>query len=322
MKEARGRADILVYSQYAEDLPRFEKILSRELPGVQIGYADSEVAATPHLAHARVLYGWGFPLTMAKAMPRLAWIQKMGAGVEDMVRDWPFGAAVALTRTDGRLIAPRMVEYVLCALLGRALGLHRAEELRAQRRWQYFELGSVRQHTVGIAGLGDIGSEIAKTVHRLGAGVVGWRRTDASCDAVDRVYAGPEQFHSFLSACSAVVLVLPMTTETAGLVDARAFAAMRRGTHLINVGRGGVVDEAALMHALDGGKISHATMDVFATEPLPASHPFWGDTRVSMTPHLCGPLIPEDVAPHFIENFRAFCERRPLKNAVAPERQY
>jgi len=143
-----------------------------------------------------------------------------------------------------------------------------------------------------------------------------------NCDAVQRVYAGRHELETFLSACSVVVLVLPMTTETAGLFDKKVFAAFRPGTHLVNVGRGGVVDEEALREAIDSGQVSHATLDVFANEPLPATHPFWTDERVTMTPHLCGPLIPEDVAPHFIENFHAFRDGRPLKNVVNPENQY
>jgi glyoxylate/hydroxypyruvate reductase A len=317
-----GSTDILVYSQYAADLPRFRRILEAALPGESIAYASTEAEASAHVPSARVLYGWGFPSGMVKSMPRLQWIQKMGAGVEDMVGSWPFGSSVLLTRTDGRLIAPRMVEYVLCAILRRSLKLHALDELRAQRRWEYVELGSIRDHTVGIAGLGDIGEEIAKAVRGLGARVVGWRRTRAESGAVERTYVGRAELRAFLSANSVLVLVLPLTTETANLLDDEAFAAVKPGTHLVNVGRGALVDEGALLRAMDRGQVSHATLDVFATEPLPAAHPFWSDPRVSMTPHLCGPLIPEDVAPHFIENLRAFRAQRALKNLVAPQRQY
>lgn len=321
MANADG-AEILVYSQYASDLPRFRRILDEALAGEHIAYADSEEQARPHLASVRVLYGWGFPDRMLEAMPKLRWIQKMGAGVEDVVRQWPFGDSVLLTRTDGRLIAPRMVEYVLCAILRRTLKLDQLDTLRAQRRWEYLEIGSLRQHSIGIAGLGDIGVEIARAVSALGAKAVGWRRTRAKCDAVKRVYAGKGEFEAFLGASSVVVLVLPMTNETAGLLDEKAFNAFQPGTHLINVGRGGVVDETALLRAMERGRVSYATLDVFGAEPLPPSHPFWSDARISMSPHLCGPLIPEEVAPHFIENFHAFREQRPLKNRIAPERQY
>lgn len=315
-------AEILVYSQYAGDLPRFRRLLEVALPGVPAAYAGTEAEAQPHLETVRVLYGWGFPRDMLRAMPNLRWIQKMGAGVEDMVNDWPYSGSVLLTRTDGRLIAPRMVEYVLCAILRRTLRLSELDALRIRRQWAYLEIGSIRQHCVGVAGLGEIGGEIAKAVRALGAKAVGWRRTRAPSDAVDQVYAGRDQFTAFLGASSIVVLVLPMTAETAGLMDEQAFNALRPGTHFINVGRGGVVDDTALSRALDRGRVAHATLDVFASEPLPDAHPFWSDPRVSVTPHLCGPLIPEDVAPHFIENYRAFRKQRPLRNRVMPERQY
>jgi glyoxylate/hydroxypyruvate reductase len=322
MNDAGRDAGVLVYTRYAPDIPRFREILTSELPDENMWFASSPEQAAPHLAAARVLYGWGFPAGMLREMPQLRWIQKMGAGVEDVVERWPFGASVALTRTDGRLIAPRMVEYVTCAILNRTLKLEVAAELRAQRRWEYVELGSIRQHTIGVAGLGEIGTEVAAALRCLGADVIGWRRTPATCDAVSRVFAGRDELHAFLSRCSIVVLVLPLTSETAGLFDAAAFAALRPGTHLLNVGRGGVVDETAMIEALDRGQLSHVTADVFATEPLPRDHPFWSDPRITMTPHLSGPLIPEDVVPHFVDNFRAFRDGRPLRNAVALEREY
>jgi glyoxylate/hydroxypyruvate reductase A len=242
-------AEVLVYSQYASDLPRFRSALEAALPEEQIAYAESQTEAEPHLASARVLYGWGFPEGMLRAMPKLRWIQKMGAGVEDVALDWPFGDSVMLTRTDGRLIAPRMVEYVLCAILRRTLRLQELEQLRAERRWEYLEIGSIRQHCVGVAGLGDIGAEIARSLRALGARVVGWRRTMAACDAVERVYAGKEEFRQFLGACSILVLVLPMTDETEGLLNESSFSALRPGTHLINTARASSRNSARMPRA-------------------------------------------------------------------------
>jgi glyoxylate/hydroxypyruvate reductase A len=314
---------VLVYTKYAGDIPRFRELLIRALPGVTIAFATSAAEAEPHLPHANVLYGWGFPAGMVERMPNLRWIQKMGAGVEDLSgKRWPFGSSVLLTRTDGRLIAPRMVEYVAWAILNRTMQDERLRELRRQRRWEYLETGLIRQHTIGIAGLGEIGTEIATALAALGAAVVGWRRTPAACPAVSRVFAGSRELTGFLSACSVLVLVLPHTTETAGLIGSAELADVRRGCHLINVGRGGVVDEAALLAALDSGQLSHASLDVFAQEPLQAAHPFWTHPKVTMTPHIAGPLIPEDVVPHFVANFAAFREGRTLTHVVAPERQY
>lgn len=314
---------LLVYTKYAGDMPRFRTLLARQLPGESIGFATSPEEAAPFLPTASVLYGWGFPAGMVESMPKLRWIQKMGAGVEDLAGSrWPFGDSVMLSRTDGRLIAPRMVEYVTWAVLSHTLQADVLRGLRVARDWVYVETGSIRQHTVGVAGLGEIGTEIAAAMRALGADVIGWRRTAAPCDAVRHVYAGPAQFDEFLSACSVLVLVLPATSETAGLINTGVLAKLKHGAHLVNVGRGSVLDETAVLAALKSGQLSHATLDVFATEPLPAGHAFWDHPKMTMTPHISGPLIPEDVVPHFVQNFYAFRAGRPLRNAVTPGRKY
>ncbi len=318
MPEAR----ILVYSKYREDLPRFERALSTSLTGVSVDYAGSYAEAKTSLSHAEILYGWGFPVGMLTEMPRLRWVQKMGAGVDDLVGEWPTGSGVVLTRTDGQLIAPRMIEYVLCAILRRTLKLSFAETLRKEKRWDYFEIGSIRQHRIGEAGLGEIGTEIAKALRQLGAEVIGWRRTRSQVASVNRLYAGRSSLEAFVSQCSILVLVLPLTYGTRRLFGAEVFASFKTGMHLINIGRGAVIDEQALIEALDSGRVDHATLDVFDREPLPENHPFWGDERVTITPHICGPLIPEDIVPHFVENYRAYRQGQPLKNVVDIERQY
>ncbi|CAN5724933.1 glyoxylate/hydroxypyruvate reductase A [soil metagenome] len=316
-------ADVLVYTKYAGDIDRFRHLLTTALPGESIAFATTAAQAEPHLASASILYGWGFPAGMVQRMPKLKWIQKMGAGVEDLTgAAWPFGDSVTLTRTDGKLIAPRMVEYVLSAVLSRTLRLDEMSALRAERRWDYIELGSIRQQTIGVAGLGDVGSEVAAALGALGAEVIGWRRTPAACSAVSKVYSGAQGWSEFLARSSTLVLVLPHTAETAGVVNAAALAKLPRGAHLINVGRGALVNEPALIAALDDGQLSHATLDVFAVEPLPRAHPLWTHPKVTLTPHVSGPLIPEDVAPHFLANLRAFKSGGRLANVVAPERNY
>jgi glyoxylate/hydroxypyruvate reductase A len=313
----------LVYTKYSADLPRFTQLLRHQVPDVDFAFATSPAEAQPHLAQADVLYGWGFPRTMLEAMPRLKWIQKMGAGVDDLAGPrWPFGDSVILTRTDGHLIAPRMVEWVVGAVLRQTLKTEQTLAMRRNRQWHYLELGSVRQQTIGVAGLGEIGSEVAKAFRALGAKVVGWRRSASASPEVDRLFVGRESFPDFLSCANTLVLVLPHTSETRHLIDAKALACLPPKAHVVNVGRGELIDEAALLDALDSGRISHASLDVFATEPLPADSPFWEHPKVWMTPHLAGPLIPEDVAPHFIRNLRAFMSQEQMANVVNPERQY
>jgi glyoxylate/hydroxypyruvate reductase A len=313
---------ILVYSKYTHDLERFAHIFAAALPEVAVNYAGSAEQAQPYLGEAEILYGWGFSPDLLQAMPKLRWVQKMGAGVDDLLGAWPFGRDVLLTRTDGRLIAPRMVEYVLAAILDKTQRLDHARTLQQERRWTYFEPGLIRQLTVGVAGLGEIGTEIASALRALGARVIGWRRSPPASDAVAELHAGAAALAGFVAQCDVVVLVLPLTQETSGIFGAPILNAFKPGAHLINVGRGGVVDEAALLDALAAGRIRHATLDVFATEPLPPAHPFWAHPRVTVTPHICGPLIPEDVAPHFTANYAAFAAGTPLRNVIDIDRQY
>jgi glyoxylate/hydroxypyruvate reductase len=313
---------ILVYSIYRSDIARFERLLARALPDVPIHCAGSLEEAAPYLDETAILYGWGFPPEMLERMPKLRWLQKMGAGVDEIIEHWPFGPHVLLTRTDGKLIAPRMAEYVLGAILDKSMRFDAARAQQHERHWAYFKAGSVRNLTVGIAGVGEIGSMVAQAVRALGARVVGWRRSQQASSSVDELFAGNDALPRFIGACDVIVLVLPLTKETKNLFGADAFACCRRATHIINVGRGGVINEAALLAAIAAGVVGHATLDVFATEPLARDHPFWGNSRVTITPHVCGPLVPEDVAPHFLANYAAFASGRPLKNVIDLERQY
>jgi glyoxylate/hydroxypyruvate reductase len=313
---------ILVYSIYHSDIARFERLLACALPDISIHCASSPEQAAPYLDETAILYGWGFPPEMLTRMPKLRWLQKMGAGVDEIVEHWPFGSGVLLTRTDGKLIAPRMAEYVLGAILDKSMRFDAARAQQQARHWAFFEVGTVRNLTVGIAGLGAIGSMIAQAARTLGARVVGWRRSRQACAPVDELFAGEGDLPRFVSACDVIVLVLPLTRDTRNLFAADLLACCRRGTHIINVGRGGLIDEDALLAAIAAGIVGHATLDVFATEPLAPDHPFWGNPHVTITPHVCGPLVPEDVVPHFLANYAAFASGQPLRNVIDLERQY
>ena len=313
---------ILIYSIYQPDIPRFERLIARALPDVAIACARTPEEAAPYLDDAVILYGWGFPPEMLGRMPKLRWLQKMGAGVDDIIAHWPFGPQVLLTRTDGALIAPRMAEYVLGAILERSMGFDAARAQQKRRHWEFFEVGTIRNLVIGLAGVGAIGSIVAQALRALGARVIGWRRSQQHCASVDELFAGAEALPRFVAACDVIVLILPLTKATKNLIGADLFARCRRGVHIINVGRGGLVDEAALIEAIKARIVSHATLDVFATEPLSPDHPFWENPHITITPHVCGPLVPEDVVPHFLANYAAFSSGGPLANIIDLDRQY
>jgi glyoxylate/hydroxypyruvate reductase A len=284
----RRPGPILVYSIYQSDIARFERLLARALPDVSIHCASSPQQATPYLDDAVILYGWGFPPEMPARMRKLRWLQKMGAGVDEIIEHWPFGSNVLLTRTDGKRIAPRMAEYVLGAILDKSVRFDAARAQQARRHWEFFEIGTIRNLTIGIAGLGEIGAMVADTLRPLGARVIGWRRSQRHSSSVDELFAGRDALPRFVGACDVVVLVLPQ----------------------------------ALLAAIAAKMVGHATLDVFAAEPLPPDHPFWENPHVTITPHICGPLVPEDVVPHFLANYAAFANGRPLQNVIDLERQY
>jgi glyoxylate/hydroxypyruvate reductase len=313
---------VLLYSIYHSDIPRFERLLVRALPDITIHSASTPEQAAPYLENTAVLYGWGFPSEMLEKMPRLRWVQKIGAGVDEIIATWPFGPDVLLTRTDGKLIAPRMAEYVLGAILDKTLRFDRARRQQQDRRWEFFDIDTIRNLAVGVAGLGEIGSVVADLLRRAGARTLGWRRSPLPSSAVDELFTGEAALARFVAACDVLVMVLPLTKETRGLFGAEVFGRCRRGMHLVNIGRGALIDEDALLRAIGANVIVHATLDVFATEPLPADHRFWSNPHVTITPHVCGPLVAEDVVPHFIANYQAFARGRPLKNVIDLEKQY
>jgi len=313
---------ILIYSIYQSDLVRFQRLLAGALPDVAIACASTPEVAASHLDDAVILYGWGFPSDMLEQMPKLRWLQKMGAGVDDILQHWRCGRQVLLTRTDGALIAPRMVEYVLGAILDKSMRFDTARRQQDRRHWNYFEVGTIRGLTVGVAGLGAIGSMIAKALRALGARVVGWRRSPKHCALVDELFCGRDALAHFVAACDVIVLALPLTDETRKLFAGDLLSRCRPGAHVINVGRGGLIDESALADAIRKRVVGHATLDVLATEPLPPDHPFWDNPHITITPHVCGPLVPEDVVPHFLANYEAFASGRPLMNIIDIARQY
>jgi glyoxylate/hydroxypyruvate reductase len=314
---------ILVFSPDEPEALRYRQLLEAALPGAPIGSASTAKEARPFIADAEIIFGWKFPAGLLGQAASLRWIHKVSAGVEDVVSDPGRPASVRLSRSDGSVIAPRMSEYVLAAIYATNQKLMQAVHQQAGGLWRYYMVDRAAEKTVGIAGLGDIGSAIAAALHKNGMRVVGWRRSKAQPpNGVDRVYSGRAELRDFVSECDFVVSVLPSTEETKNVFDADVFAAMRPDAVFVNIGRGASVDEDALADAITNKRIGGAVLDVFKEEPLPASSLFWGLDRVIITPHVSGPIIPEDVVPFFIENFRRYRSGERLLKEVDLARGY
>lgn len=306
-----GPVTVLVYN--AEEADRYARHV-RAPRRVSVRVAATPEEASRHLADAEVLYAWKFPPPLYAKARRLRWLQVMGAGVESaLVPELPAG--ITVTRAPG-VFGPWMAEYVLgwCAWVTQRMATYRAAQ--RERRWIASVVPDRLQgKTLAVVGMGDIGRVIARAARGLGMQVVGVSRSGRAAPAAHRVYP-TSGLPRALGEADFVVLVVPLTEATRGLIGARELNAMRPTAWLINVARGAVVEEAALVETLASRRIGGAVLDVFTQEPLPPDHPLWALDNVVITPHISGPSIPEEIAPVFNENLARFLAGRRLRHVV------
>lgn len=306
---------------YHPELAALHERLARAggYPGpVAVASAPAEAAA--HLPTAEVILTTPqFPKALLPRAVRLRWIESVWAGVESWLAD-PLPPGVVLTRGVGPY-GPIMAEYVMAHLLRLSQDLDRVRDQQRARRWAPWAPRTLAGRCLGVLGIGAIGGAVACLARAFRMDVWGLSRSGRAHESASRTFAVAD-LHSFLSGCDVVVAVLPLTPETRGLLDGAAIRAMKAGAILVNIGRGPVVDEDALLAALDGGHLSHAVLDVFNTEPLPAEHPLWQRPNVTITPHIAGITPPEAAVTAFLANYRRFVNGEPLNGVVDPQRGY
>lgn len=286
---------------------------------VTVHACATEADAAAVIAETQVVYGWKLPPVLYARARKLEWLQAMGAGVDWAVAEAP--RRVVVTRVPG-VFGPWMSEYVLawCSWVTQRTETYRAAQ--RERRWIETSLPDrLRGKTMTLVGVGDIGREVARVARAVGMHVIGVSRSGQRVPAVERVYR-PGHLRRALAAADFVVVVVPLTRRTRGLIDAHALAAMRPGAWLLNISRGAVVDEDALVDALQSRRIAGAILDVFATEPLPADHVLWSLDNVVITPHVAGPSTVEELAPVFNDNLARWLRGRPLQHVVDRARGY
>jgi phosphoglycerate dehydrogenase-like enzyme len=310
---------ILVYHPEPGDAQGYARRIKQPRPIFTVTACSSPAEAEVHVADAEVLYAWNFPRHLLPRAKRLRWVQNMGAGVERfLIPELPKG--VALTRIAG-IFGPWMAEYVLGWCLWHT---QRTELFRAQQResrWRQVDPLRLHGAELCIVGLGDIGRTIARAARGVGMRVSGVSQSGRKAPAVDRVYRARD-LGKLLASADFVVLTVPLTLATRGLIGARELASMKPSAWLINIGRGPLVDGEALLEALSEKRIGGAILDVFDEEPLPADHPLWKLENVVITPHISGPSTPDEIGPIFDDNLRRYLARRPLRFEVDRKRGY
>lgn len=281
-----------------------------------------EQPGAAQLEQVDLMLAWPVPQGMLERMPKLRWIQTLSAGVEGWLTRPDLRADIALTCARG-IHRVQMPENILAALFH--LTKHFATFVINQReqRWSRRMHEPLAGKTLGILGLGTIGQELARKAAALELRVIGVKRTPQPLAHVERVYA-PEATDEVLAQSDFVLLLMPLTADTDGFINARRLTAMKASAYLLNFARGGLIVDDDLIAAVRNKTIAGAVLDVFRTEPLPAAHPFWRTEGILVLPHVGGghPRRDEIAAGLFVDNLRRFLAGEPLTMLVDRARGY
>ncbi|MFQ5689380.1 MAG: D-2-hydroxyacid dehydrogenase [Gemmatimonadota bacterium] len=308
------------------------EVVSLEIPVLATGDGARDVPAEllDAISEAEVYCGFGIPRPAFLAARRVRWVHSGAAGVGGSLFDEMRASDVPLTNSAG-IHAEPMAEHVLGMLLYFARGLDRAEAGRRAREWRYSELAGpgspVRELSgsrLGIVGYGRIGAAVAHRAAGLGVRVRAIRRTPGGLPAPLEALDGPEALPDLLSACDYVVLTVPLTPSTEGMIGAPQLARMAPGSVLVNVSRGALVDEEALCVALESGRLRGAGLDAFRCEPLPGESPLWELDNVLITPHASAisPEYWDRETDLIVRNIGRYLAGETLENLVDKQQGY
>ncbi len=332
---------LVIAPAFDRSLPHADEETMRRIalagPGINVRDA-SELAVTEYrgdttaknkldtlLAETEVIYGLIMPRNLLKRAPKLKWVQTMSAGVDRFAKTDIWESPVIITGVSGIHATP-IGEFALELMLMFAKGAPQCFRMQQKHEWQRFMPSVLRDKTVGIVGLGNIGREIARLSKAFGMKTIATRRSvkqPKRARYVDRLLPA-EQLHRLLTESDYVVVATPLTAETRGLIGEEELRCMKPTAYLINIARGGIIDEEALIRALDEKRIGGVGLDVVATEPLPPESRLWDFDNVILSPHVAGGM--EDYMTHatdvFCENLRRYLNGERLLNVIDKKRGY
>jgi phosphoglycerate dehydrogenase-like enzyme len=294
--------------------------------------AEEEIRWQASLAGAEVLLGipGDSPEGLAAAVhgtPGLRWVQGTAAGAGEQLKAAALTKAelhrITVTSASGVHAGP-LAEFCLFGLLAMSKGMPRMRADQLAHHWDHYPVAELRGRTLLVLGLGAVGTEVARLAKAFGMHTLGMnRRGSSDSPDIDEAHP-PTSLDKLLPRADAIVVTLPLTDETAGMLDARAFARMKPATLLVNVGRGGVIDEVAMVNALRDHRLAGAVLDVFATEPLPKTSPLWDMPNVVVSPHTTA-LSPHEnkrIVALFVKNLRRYLDGKELINRIDPQLFY
>ena len=300
----------ILFAASSKDWAGYEKPLTDALTKTGLSFAlvtEAEPETVDYIVYAPSSSLQDFtPYTRLKAVLNL-W-----AGVENVVGN--HSLKVPLTRMVDSGMTEGMVEWCVGHVMRYHLGLD-ADICRTDTEWEPRVPPLARERRVAVLGLGALGSAVATALTQLKFDVAGWSRSLKSIQGV-QTFHNDAGLSDAISRAEILVLLLPLTEATQNILNASRFAEMKSGVCIINPGRGPLIDDDALLHALDTGKVAQATLDVFREEPLPKDHPFWAHPRVTVSPHIASATRQSTASQVIAENIRRGEAGEPLLHVV------
>jgi phosphoglycerate dehydrogenase-like enzyme len=284
--------------------------------------ASSEAAATEAAKQAEVILHWSGPRDLLRAAflanPAVGWVHSRAAGLDSILFPELVESAVPLTNGSG-VFSQSLGEFALAVILYFAKDFRRMLRNQEAGRWEQFDVDEIASQTVGIVAYGDIGRAVASRVHAMGMRVLALKRhTPAGTDPFISRFYGPDELAAMLGQCDFVVVAAPLTAETRHMIGDAAFASMKPNAVVINIGRGPVIDQAALVRALNAGRIKGAGLDVFEREPIPEGDPIYKFESVLVSPHCADHTTDwlNRAMRFFVLQYERFSNGQPLENIV------
>jgi glyoxylate/hydroxypyruvate reductase A len=307
----------LLFISPTEDADEWRRHFARLLPGEDFRVWPDGVGERRDIEFLLV---WRPARGSMKGFPNARAILNLGAGVDYVLAD-PDLPDLPLVSLKDEGLAQGMSEYVVHAVLHLHRDFHRFRDFQREHEWRGLPQADTTRRRVGILGFGHLGQAVAKHLLAFGFPLAGWSRTRKTVAGVAS-FVGPDGLKPFLARTDILVCLAPSTAETKGIVNSETLAALPKGSYVINAARGGLVVEDDLLAALDSGHVAGAFLDVFATEPLPAGHPFWRHPKVIATPHVAALTLPGPGAEETAANIKRIRRGEPPHGLVDKRRGY
>lgn len=312
---------VLVYYHKSKYIDKYKELIEKSRKDIALLMCKNDEEIDKYIGEADIIFsGSTFPVNFLRKAKKLKWVQSMSAGVENFTSSGLIESNIILTKVKG-VFGPIMSEYVIGHIFAITQNIKNIYENKRNKIWKQFVVGSIRNATMGIMGLGSVGAYIAYMLHLLGANVITIDEQEKRLPYIGQEYL-IDDLYDFLVKPDFLIITLPLTSKTRNLIGENEFNIMKKNIYIFNISRSGIVQTEALIKALKSKKISGAVLDVFDKEPLPKDHELWTLDNVTITPHISGPSLPEDIVKVFLDNLVRFEKNKKLKGIVDLKKEY